>query len=38
MDLANYNDAALSAGLMTILLLASPLLNIDQGCPDLNDR
>ncbi|CAK8993410.1 unnamed protein product [Durusdinium trenchii] len=31
MDLANYNDAALSAGLMTILLLASPLLNIDQG-------
>ena len=30
LDLANYNDLALSAGLLILLLLASPLLNISQ--------
>ena len=31
LDIANYNDLALSAGLLILLLLASPLLNIDQA-------
>eukprot|EP00435_Cladocopium_sp_Y103_P073990 s233_g46.t1 len=31
LDVANYNDLALSAGLLILLLLASPLLNIDQA-------
>ena len=31
LDIANYNDLALSAGLLILLLLASPLLNIDRA-------
>ena len=31
LDIANHNDLALSAGLLILLLLASPLLNIDRA-------